>query len=422
MLIKNCKIISPKGLVSGDILIENGRIKEIKKNIDKRDEEVVNARGKPVIPGLVDAHTHMRDFKEKQKEDFISGTKAALAGGITTIIDMPNTNPPITTAETFNRRIKTANTSSLIDFDINFGISDNMGEIDKVKPASYKIYMDGALGDVSKILEHAFERCNQISVHAEDSKTISRNTAYVKDRDDFLSHADIREPKAEIDAIKRACELAERYKTKTHICHISSRKSLGYLNSYTTSEVTPHHLFLTEGYLRKFKGYAKTNPPLRTKRDLYALWEALKNGKIDIVASDHAPHTTEEKEGDVFECPSGIPNLDVMLRLMLTIVERGTISLMDIARLMSENPARIFRIKNKGAIEVGKDADLVILDLKKEGKIDPGEFYSKAKYSPFEEWRTTGDVDTVILRGEIAFKDNDFWVKKGYGEYVRGTG
>ncbi len=111
-----------------------------------------------------------------------------------------------------------------------------------------------------------------------------------------------------------------------------------------------------------------------------------------------------------------------MLRLMLTIVERGTISLMDIARLMSENPARIFRIKNKGAIEVGKDADLVILDLKKEGKIDPGEFYSKAKYSPFEEWRTTGDVDTVILRGVIAFKDNDFWIKKGYGEYVRATG
>ncbi len=261
MLVKNCKIISSKGLVSGDILIENGRIKEIKKNINKRDEEVVNARGKPVIPGLVDAHTHMRDFKEKQKEDFISGTKAALAGGITTIIDMPNTNPPITSAETFNRRIKTANKSSLVDFDINFGISDNMGEIDKVKPASYKIYMDGALGDVSEILEHAFKKCSQISVHAEDSKTISRNIAYVKDRDDFLSHADIREPKAEIDAIKRACELAERYKTKTHICHISSRKSLRYLNSYTTSEVTPHHLFLTEGYLRKFKGYAKTDPP-----------------------------------------------------------------------------------------------------------------------------------------------------------------
>jgi len=419
MLLKNCKIISPKGIVAGDILIEKGQIKEIKKNIDKRDEDVVNARGNPVIPGLVDAHTHMRDFKETQKEDFISGTKAALAGGITTIIDMPNTNPSITTAETFNRRIKTANTSSLVDFDINFGISDNLGEIDKVKPASYKIYMDGSLGAVDEIMEHAFERCNQISIHAEDLETISRNTAYVKDRDDFLSHVDIREPKVEVEAIKKACELAERYKTKTHICHISSRKSLKYLNSHTTSEVTPHHLFLTEGYLRKFRGYAKTNPPLRTKRDMYALWDALKNGKIDIIASDHAPHTMREKEGDVLECPSGIPNLDVMLKLMLTIVGRGTISLMDLVRLMSENPAKIFRIKNKGIIEVGKDADLVILDLKKEGKIDPDEFYSKAKYSPFEGWKTTGDVETVILRGKIAFKDNDFEVKKGYGDYVR---
>ncbi|MFQ5888150.1 MAG: dihydroorotase family protein [Candidatus Hydrothermarchaeales archaeon] len=418
MLLRNCKIISPKGLVSGDILIENGRIKEIKKSLEKRGEEALNAKGKPVIPGLIDAHTHMRDFKEKQKEDFTSGSKAALAGGITTILDMPNTDPPVTAVAIFKRRIDTANRSSLVDFGINFGISNNPEEIEKVSPASYKIYMDGTLGDVDENMEKAFKKCRRVSVHAEDSKTIKRNTGYVRDRNDFLSHAEIREPKAEIDAVKRACELAEGYKKRTHICHISSRKSLGHLNPYTTSEVTPHHLFLTEEYLRKFKGFAKTNPPLRTKMDLYGLWDALKNGKIDIVASDHAPHTLEEKEMDVLECPPGIPNLDVMLKLMLRVVKRGTITLVDITRLMSENPARIFGIKNKGTIEVGKDADLVILDLKKEGKVEPGEFYSKAKYSPFEDWKTVGDVDTVILRGKIAFKDNDFWVKKGYGEYL----
>lgn len=418
MLLKNCKIISTKDIITGDILIENGRIKEIKKNIEKRGENVINVQGKPVIPGLVDAHTHMRDFQEKHKEDYVSGTKAALAGGITTILDMPNTKPSVTTAGVFNNRIEIASKKSLVDFGINFGISDNIEEIEKVSPPSYKIYMDNTLGEIDKTIEEAFTKCDQVSVHAEDSKIINRNLEYVKDKNDFLFHASIREPKAEIDAIKNACKLAEKYKTKTHLCHVSCRKSLRYLNKYTTTEVTPHHLFLTEEYLRKFKGIAKTNPPLRTKMDLYVLWEALKTGRIDIVASDHAPHTIDEKERDLLECPSGIPNLDIMLKLMLKIVDRGTISLKDIVRLMSQNPARIFGIKNKGTIEVGKDADLVILNMKKEGKIDPTEFYSKAKYSPFEDWKTIGDTDTVILRGEIAFKDNDFWIKKGYGKYI----
>ncbi|MFQ6135661.1 MAG: dihydroorotase family protein [Candidatus Hydrothermarchaeales archaeon] len=421
MLIKNCKIVSSRGLITADILIENGRIKEIKKNLKKRGGDTLNTKGNPVIPGIVDAHTHMRDFEEKRKEDFTTGSRAALAGGVTTILEMPNTKPPITTHRIFERRIETAADKSLVDFGIHFGVSNNLDEIGKVSPVSYKIYMDGALGNIDDIFEAAFERCSRISVHAEDSKIIERNYRYIKKRDDFLSHAELREPKAEVDAVDKASALAKKYGRETHLCHISTKKSLGFFNEYTTSEVTPHHLFLTENSLRKFKGLAKTNPPLRTKVDLYALWKALKNGEIDIVASDHAPHRAEEKEEDIFNCPSGIPNLEVMLKLMLTIANRGTISLMDIARLMCENPARIFDLKGKGSIEVGKDADLVILDMKKEGKIDPTEFYSKAKYSPFEGRKTTGGVDTVILRGEIAFNDGDFWIKKGYGEYVGPT-
>jgi dihydroorotase len=419
MLLKNCKIIGPAEVISGDILIEGEKIVEIGKNL--RDDDRIDVKGRPVIPGIVDVHVHMRDFKGSNKEDFYSGSRAALANGVTTFIDMPNSNPPVINAKTFKMRVREAKRKSVADFGINFGITpENLPELAKIAPTACKVYMDGTLGEIDdETLKSAVKNCTMAAFHAEDAKTIERNIGYISDGD-FLVHGQIREPRAEEIAVKKVAETAQKLKKKVHICHISSRKSLGHLNDFTTSEATPHHLLLTETDLKEKKGVAKTNPPLRSHLDLRSLWDALKTGRIDIIASDHAPHEESEKEAGALEAPSGIPNLDVMSRLFLTLVNKGTLSLFDMVRLMCSNPSKIFGIEHKGEIAAGKDADILILDMDEKGKIDPGEFYSKAKYSPFEGWKTHGLVDTVILRGKVAYEDRDFNIKKGHGKMIGG--
>jgi dihydroorotase len=191
------------------------------------------------------------------------------------------------------------------------------------------------------------------------------------------------------------------------------------LNEYTTCEVTPHHLFLNQKHLVQLEGFAKTNPPLRSEKENKALLVALRDGKIDIVASDHAPHTTSEKEAGPDEAPPGIPNLEVTLRLLLTLVNKGVITLNRLVEVGCLNPARAFGLK-KGIIEEGADADLVVLNLKEKGRIEGDEFYSKAKYTPFEGWRVIGDIEKVILRGEVVYEDGDVVAKPGYGRLVEG--
>jgi dihydroorotase len=419
MLLKNCKIISTKEIISGDILIEGEKIAEIGK--DLKDDDTIDIKGRPVIPGIVDVHVHMRDFKDSKKEDFYSGSRAALAGGVTTFIDMPNSNPPVIDVKTFEMRVKEAERRSIADFGINLGVTqDNLPEIGKIAHTACKVYMDGTLGGIDdETLKKAIENCRTVAFHAEDSETIERNMGYI-DGSNFLLHGQVREPRAEEIAVKKVADIARKLEKRVHICHISCRKALTHLNNFTTSEATPHHLLLTETDLKEKKGVAKTNPPLRSHLDLRSLWDALKAGRIDIIASDHAPHEESEKEAGVFEAPPGIPNLDVMSRLFLTLVNKGTISLFDIVRLMCTNPARIFGIEHKGEIAVGKDADILILDMDEKGKIDVDEFYSKAKYSPFEGWKTIGKADTVILRGKVAYEDGEFNIRKGHGKMIGG--
>ncbi|MEE8167399.1 MAG: dihydroorotase family protein [Candidatus Hydrothermarchaeales archaeon] len=413
MLLKNCKIITAKDIISANILIEDGKIVKIGRGL--KDKEVINVKGKPVIPGLVDVHVHMRDFQQRYKEDFFSGSKAALAGGVTTFVDMPNTLPPITDERTFQRRLKEAGAKSVADFGINFGItSANLDEMEKVDPVAYKIYMDRTLGEIGdEVLEEAMSRCNgKMAFHAEEGAMIPDKLL-----EEFLDHARVRGPEVEEAAVRKTSELAKSMKRQVHLCHLSLGSSLEYLNEYTTCEVTPHHLFLTEACLKEMEGLAKTNPPLRSEKDVKTLLVALKEGKIDIVASDHAPHEASEKEAGPAEAPPGAPNLEVMLRLLLTLVNKRVITINRLVEVACENPAEIFGIK-KGRIEVGMDADLVVLNLKARGRIEGDEFFSKAKYTPFEGWKVTGNVEKVILRGEVAYEDGDICVKRGYGEPV----
>jgi dihydroorotase len=417
MLLKNCKIVNSLNVNEGDILIEGEKIVKIGRGL-KSEGNVLDVKGKIVMPGVVDAHVHVRDFKEARKEDFTSASQAALAGGITTFLEMPNTTPRIDNPKTLEKRVETGEKRSLVDFGTHVEFSEEIGRIGGIKFPSAKIYMDQLKEDFEKSLHKAFTTSIPLSFHCEDPRIISRNLRFAKDTGDFLLHGDIREKEAETRAVEIVSRLASKYKKLVHICHLTLPKSIRLLNKFTTAEVTPHHILLTEKDLRDKKGIAKTNPPLRSKLDVYGVWKALKRGRISVIASDHAPHLLKDKKKDVLSSPSGIPNLEVMLRLMLDLVNRGAIKLPDLVRMMCENPSKIFRVENKGFIRPGADADLLTLDMEAESTIDPSEFYSKAKYSPFAGRKTIGNVEKVISRGKISYSKGEFIVDPGYGKYL----
>ncbi|GCC11150.1 dihydroorotase [archaeon] len=407
MLIKNCRIFSPSGFTESDILVEGEKIIKVGRNLKNRGETVLNVRGKPVIPGLVDVHVHLRDFTQKYKETIHSGTEAALAGGITAVMDMPNTKPAIISDRMMERRLNLLKRRALCDFAVYYGITER-----NVKERLSKIYLDGTLGEVSSdLLEETVIKAELLAVHAEDMEIIKKN------REKYREHFRIRSSEAEIEAVKKVSLIAQRHNKKVHICHISTQDSLEFLNNNITSEVTPHHLFLNKKHLDRLGSICKTNPPLRTSRDNDALWRALKSGKIDMIASDHAPHSTEEKMEE--NPPSGVPGLEVTLKLLLTMVNKRFISLSDVVRWCTYTPSRIFNLRNKGSIKSGKHADLLILDMKKEGKIKPEDFYSKAKYSPFEGFSYRGNIERVILRGSVVFEEDEVLTSSGYGKPLK---
>ncbi len=383
-----------------DILIEGERIKKVGKII--RGDESINIRKKIVIPAFIDVHVHLRDFKERHKETIETGTKAAISSGITTLIEMPNTEPSIDNMENLKKRISIINKKSYVDVGIFFKFTDKI-EKDVEDVFGYKFYMDKPFSDETFI--KSFELGKIVCYHAEDYKIIEEN------KKKFREHHKIRNCKAEVIAIQKVAKNALIKRKKVHICHISCSDSLKYLNEYTTCEVTPHHLLLNKEHYEEYGGIAKVNPPLKSKKDNIYLLEALKKGKIDIIASDHAPHSISEKESE--DSPSGIPNLDVMAKIFLTLVKRNVISLYDLWRLYSRNPAEIFGIKEKGYLREGYYADMVVVDFDAKGKIDPDEFFSKAKYSPFEGFKYHGDVEIVFLRGKIVYYDGDIVEKRG---------
>ncbi len=397
-------MVSSRGVIKGDILIEGEKIAGIGRHLS--GDEVLDVKGRFVIPGIIDLHVHMRDFKERGKEDFYTGSRAALAGGVTTFVDMPNSKPPVVDAKTLERRLRLASRKSVADFGLNYGVTkENWASEPGVEPMAYKIYMDGTLGEVDEeVIEGTLELRDVVAVHAEEPRF-------------FIGPK--RPPKAEVEAVREVGALAEKRRKKVHICHLSCRESMEYLNNYTTCEVTPHHLFLTEKELEEYGGIAKANPPLRAPRDARALWEGLKAGRINVIASDHAPHKVRDKEKDFDEAPPGMPNLDVMLKLFLTAVNQGRIALPALVRWMCENPARLLGLECKGELTPGMDADIAVLDMGEKGRIEVDEFFSKAKYSPFQGRKVTGCVDKVFLRGGLVYKEGEITAKRGYGEPLK---
>lgn len=409
--------------------VEDGKIVSIQK-LPSPADETIDIQGKIILPGLIDAHVHMRDPGLTYKENFKTGTQAAAAGGFTTVLDMPNTQPPTNTAQNFKNKLKIAGSKAIVDFGLHAGTA-NLEEIPMLgdlNPASFKVFMDlhddeflMNLFSVIADLNQSTKNDHMVSIHAEDQEIVTRYTQIKKSEicSDSMIYADARPPLAEDVAVSKVILMAKEFNLRIHICHASTEKSLQLIQNAKTegctisSEVTPHHLFLDSSYLKKFANFAKTNPPLRSNVKKISLGDL---SKTDIIGTDHAPHTIAEKKKNVWDAPPGIPGLETALPLLLNQINLGKISFHDLRRLLCENPAKLFKIGNKGQIREGMDADFVVVDMKKELTIDSDKFYSKAHYSPFNGMKITGVPTMTILRGEVIMKDSE--VFKAIGNHV----
>ena len=431
----NTKILTDKGFAEAGISIEADRIYKVAKlpNMPKASK-TIDVKGHITLPGLIDAHVHLRDLELAYKEDFFTGTCAAAAGGFTAVLDMPNTRPPTNTPERLKEKIQRAKNQVIVNLGFYAAFPKENGQFDEMVKNGALAFKVNLLRPVTEInvyeddaLLNAFKqvkRLNQlVAVHAEEGDVIQRmEEDFRKSGKNSLSHyLKAHSVEREVNAVKRVLKLAGQIGLQTHFCHVSAASSLSHLKKFrlrTTCEATPHHLFLTTNELRKLGGIALTAPPIRPSPNASKLWRAINEGLIDIIASDHAPHTLEEKHREnIWEVPPGIPGLETTLPLMLTQINRGQISWNRLIQLLATKPAEIFHL-TRGSIQAGGFADLVIIDIKKEYRIDSSKFLSKAKYSPFDGWKVKGKPMKTFVNGQLVMDEGEIVAEKGTGRIL----
>ena len=422
LFIKSGWIVKKTTAAPVNILIADGRIVAVGPNIEPTpDAELVDASGLLVLPGLVDVHVHLREPGAEHKEDLTSGTQAALAGGITTVLGMPNTSPPITDAASLSRVTALAQRKAVCDFGFFLGAtSDNAAEAATLSDAvGLKMYMGSSTGSLlvdefgdqyAHFQTYPPER--PIAVHAEDEAAVHW----------FARRGQRRPALCAALETARALVFAEHLNRRVHVCHLSTTHELELVRAAkargvpVTCEVTPHHLFLTDEAEWRLAARVKMNPPLRSPSDVDSLWKHL--SRIDAIASDHAPHTLEEKKVGLADAPAGVPGLETMLPLMLTAANQGRLLLSDVVRLTSNGPAEIFGLAHKGHVAPGYDADLVLVDYEARWTIKEDKLWTKCGWSPFAGRRVKGRVERVYLRGRLAYADGQVLVEPGYGQAV----
>lgn len=418
MLLKNCLIF---GSVL-DVSLENERVERVAPN-QTDATETIDLQGKIVLPGMIDLHTHIRDLKHSHKETWQTAGAAALAGGVTTVFDMPNTNPPTTTPE--NLQIKF---DACKDAPVNYAVyagatGNNLYELELMlesgRVPAVKLFMSASSSNevvenpeaIEAVFRLAKKYNKPVLTHCELQSCITESEALYNDEkyNSVAWHSLIRSRECAVAAVQRVLEIADRVKNALMILHVSTRDEIELIRGYKRSadfpvyvEVTPHHLLLNEAVLQKAGNFGKVNPPLRLREDNEALFEAILDGTVSTIGSDHAPHTITEKQRSYREAPSGFPGLETSLPLLISrALKQKDISLERVVELTSENPAKIMGIKNRGKIEAGYYADLVIVDPNGNEVITPSCFHSKAKYSPFEGITLQGKIANTMVNGNI---------------------
>ena len=431
LVIENARVLFGTDIVTCSIGIDDGKISRFAKIL--KGEQIYNAHNMLALPGIIDSHVHFRDMGQEEKEDWLSGSKSAIYGGVTTVVDMPNTDPPTFDEESLKVKLTVAQNRSMIDFALNGGVSDNLKELPVLWRrgvlAFGEIFMAKSTGGFSVDRETLKAALTQIdsmgataSIHAED-EALNQQKAQELINDhsaDVYSH--MRPPESEVNAIKEAIRLENETGVAMHITHISTAKSVELLRGEPiTCDVTPHHLLLGIRHWDKLKSHVKMNPPLRARKDIEALWEAVRNGSIDVLASDHAPHTKEEKAADVKTAPSGVPGVETMAPLILKEVADGNLSLQRFIDMTTANPARIFGIPGKGQMEEGFDADIAFFDMSARRIIKGSELHSKAGWTPYEGLEGIFPM-AVMQRGRLLLDGKEFLGKRGSGKFIKGKG
>jgi len=429
ILIKNAKIVNEGNIFKSDILISGDVIVDIAENILVKDTDIlINAENKLLIPGAIDDQVHFREPGLTHKATIKSESKAAVAGGITSFIEMPNTLPQTTTLKELDNKFDLAKKDSFANYSFMFGgTNTNIEEIkklDNTRVAALKLFLGSSTGnmlvDNQKVLKEIFESTNLlIAVHSEDEKIINNNLNAFKlkygNDIPFEYHPEIRSEEACLKSTKKIIALAKKTNARLHVFHLSTKsESLLFDNSVKlkdkkiTSEVCVHHLWFSDKDYKKKQSLIKWNPAIKSVDDKNALWNALNNDRIDIIATDHAPHTIQEKSKKYLECPSGGPLVQHGLVSMIQHFLNNKISLQKIVTKMCHNPADLFQIDRRGYIRKGYYADIVLLDLNSPWKVEKKNILYKCKWSPFEGIVFDSKVTHTFINGKLVFENGKF--------------
>jgi len=429
-LIKNATIINEGFKFKGSVLIEGEKIKKIFPQIvpsdfDLTDVEIVDASGLYLIPGVIDDQVHFREPGLTHKGDIYSESRAAVAGGVTTYMEMPNTKPQAVNQEILEEKYKRASEVSAANFSFYMGATnDNLDEVLKTNPekvCGLKVFMGSSTGnmlvDDENTLSEIFKNApTLVATHCEDEKTILKNIEIARGRYGenvpMSRHAHIRSDEACYISSSKAAELASKFGTRLHVLHLSSAKEMSLFNSgkvtekKITAEVCVHHLWFDDLDYLTLGTKIKWNPSIKTRKDKEALWEALLSDKIDVIATDHAPHTLEEKNNTYFKAPSGGPLVQHSLVAMLEMSKKGFISIEKVIQKMCHAPADLFRIEKRGYIREGYFADLVLVDPNQSWIVSPENILYKCGWSPFEGVEFSNKVVATFVNGEQVFSND----------------
>jgi dihydroorotase len=429
LLIKNATVVFPDGIDRRSVVIDGSRIADVDPAPQLRVDEVVDATGLHLLPGVVDDHVHFREPGLTHKEDLATASRACAKGGVTTFLEMPNTVPATTAQARLEKKLALAAENSLVNY--GFYIGATCGNLDELKTAhrtpGIKIFIGSSTGDLlvddQAALERIFaETTLPIAAHCEDEATVRANAARLAagtrqtaqpgaGSHDVADHSRIRDHQAALIATRRAIDLAHRHHHRFHVLHVSTGAETELLADHrklVTGEACPHHLLFNIDDYARLGTLVQMNPSLKTAEDNRELCQALRDGRLQVVATDHAPHTLEEKQRPYPASPSGLPAVENSLALMLNEVHRGRCTLQEIVRWMCDAPARVWDIVGKGRIAVGYDADLVLVDLERTDEIRNERQVAKCGWSPWHGTRLTGWPVRTWVMGREVFHDGKF--------------
>jgi dihydroorotase len=417
LIIKNGFCYINGKLEKADIALSGKKIKKIGK-IELNSSKVFDAANKLVLPGIIDTQVHFREPGSTDREDLESGSRAAVLGGITSVFEMPNTNPPTSNLIEFEKKLNLAKDRMHCNYAFYFGATpENTDQLSKLKDlkgcCGVKLFAGSSTGKLLVAKEEDIEKVisnsdRVVSIHSEDEEILNLRKKFIKEGD-VHSHPEWRNNECAMSSTRRVVKIAERYNKQIHVLHVTTKEEVDFLAMHkknVTFEITPQHLTLyAPDCYDKLGSFAQMNPPIRKKEHYDRLWIAVKNSIVDVLGSDHAPHSKEDKNKKYPTSPSGMPGVQTILPIMLNHINNNKLTLEQLIKLMCENPCRIFGIQNKGYIKEGFDADLTIVDMNKEQTIKNEIMATKCGWTPFHDMTIKGFPVATIINGRTVMSD-----------------